>query len=77
MTTLTDFTANRIDGTPLSFAELKGQVLLIVNTASECRRSIMWSRRARKKSSVAASANIKISQKLMSVGIQTGSSGYP
>ena len=36
MTTLTDFTANRIDGTPLSFAELKGQVLLIVNTASAC-----------------------------------------
>ncbi len=36
MTTLTDFTANRIDGTPLSFADLKGQVLLIVNTASAC-----------------------------------------
>jgi len=30
-----------------------------------------------KKSSVAASANIKISQKLMPIGIQTGSSGYP
>lgn len=36
MTSLSHFTANRIDGTPLSFAELQGQVLLIVNTASAC-----------------------------------------
>jgi glutathione peroxidase len=36
MTTLKDFTANRIDGTPLSFADLQGQVLLVVNTASAC-----------------------------------------
>ncbi len=36
MTTLANFTANRIDGTPMSFADLQGQVLLIVNTASAC-----------------------------------------
>ena len=36
MTSLSDFTANRIDGTPMSFAELQGRVLLIVNTASAC-----------------------------------------
>jgi glutathione peroxidase len=36
MTDLTHFTANRIDGTPLSLAELQGKVLLIVNTASAC-----------------------------------------
>jgi glutathione peroxidase len=36
MTTLTDFTAHRIDGTPLSFANLQDHVLLIVNTASAC-----------------------------------------
>jgi len=36
MTTLTDFTANRINGTPLSFADLQGKVLLVVNTASAC-----------------------------------------
>jgi glutathione peroxidase len=36
MTSLSDFTAHRIDGTPLSFAELQGRVLLIVNTASAC-----------------------------------------
>ena len=36
MSTLTDFTAHRIDGTPLAFADLQGQVLLIVNTASAC-----------------------------------------
>jgi glutathione peroxidase len=36
MNTLNDFTANRIDGTPLAFAELQGRVLLIVNTASAC-----------------------------------------
>ena len=36
MTALTDFTATQIDGTPLSFANLQGKVLLIVNTASAC-----------------------------------------
>ena len=36
MTALKDFTANRIDGTPFSFADLQGKVLLIVNTASAC-----------------------------------------
>ena len=36
MTTLNQFNANRIDGTPMSFADLQGQVLLIVNTASAC-----------------------------------------
>jgi glutathione peroxidase len=36
MTALTDFTATRIDGTSVSFANLQGKVLLIVNTASAC-----------------------------------------
>ena len=36
MTTLNQFNANRIDGTPMSFSDLQGQVLLIVNTASAC-----------------------------------------
>ena len=36
MTALTTFTANQIDGSPLSFADLQGRVLLIVNTASAC-----------------------------------------
>ena len=36
MTSLQDFTAQRIDGTTLAFADLQGQVLLIVNTASAC-----------------------------------------
>ncbi len=36
MNTLNDFTANRIDGTPLAFSDLQGRVLLIVNTASAC-----------------------------------------
>jgi glutathione peroxidase len=36
MTALTDFTATRIDGTPLSFSSLQGKALLIVNTASAC-----------------------------------------
>jgi glutathione peroxidase len=36
LTSLQDFTAQRIDGTTLFFAELQGQVLLIVNTASAC-----------------------------------------
>jgi glutathione peroxidase len=36
LTALTDFTATRIDGTPVAFANLQGKVLLIVNTASAC-----------------------------------------
>ena len=36
MTAIATFTANQIDGTPLSFADLQGRVLLIVNTASAC-----------------------------------------
>ena len=36
MTTLSDFSANRIDGSLFSFAAVQGQVLLIVNTASAC-----------------------------------------
>ncbi len=36
MTTLKDFSANRIDGTPLALGDLQGKVLLIVNTASAC-----------------------------------------
>ena len=36
MTSLAHFTAARIDGSPMSFADLQGQVLLIVNTASDC-----------------------------------------
>ena len=36
MTALATFTANQIDGTPLSFSDLQGRVLLIVNTASAC-----------------------------------------
>ena len=36
MTALKAFKANRIDGTPLSFADIQGQVLLVVNTASAC-----------------------------------------
>ena len=36
MTSLDQFNANRIDGTPMTFADLQGQVLLIVNTASAC-----------------------------------------
>jgi glutathione peroxidase len=36
MTALTNFTATQIDGKPLSFADLQGKVLLIVNTASAC-----------------------------------------
>jgi glutathione peroxidase len=31
-----DFTATRLDGSRQSFADYRGQVLLIVNTASEC-----------------------------------------
>jgi glutathione peroxidase len=36
MSKLSDFTANQIDGSPLSLSSLEGQVLLIVNTASAC-----------------------------------------
>jgi glutathione peroxidase len=36
MTALATFTAHQIDGSPLSFADLQGRVLLIVNTASAC-----------------------------------------
>jgi glutathione peroxidase len=36
MSTLHAFQADRIDGTPMDFADLRGQVLLIVNTASAC-----------------------------------------
>ena len=36
MTQLATFSANQIDGSPLSFADLHGRVLLIVNTASAC-----------------------------------------
>ncbi len=36
MSTLSQFSAHRIDGTPFSFADVQGQVLLIVNTASAC-----------------------------------------
>jgi glutathione peroxidase len=36
MTALATFTAHQIDGAPLSFADLQGRVLLIVNTASAC-----------------------------------------
>ena len=36
MNTLDDLQADRIDGTPLALSELKGRVLLIVNTASAC-----------------------------------------
>lgn len=34
--TVYDFSAKRLDGTEQSLADYKGQVLLIVNTASEC-----------------------------------------
>lgn len=36
MTTVYDFTATGIDGRPVSLAEFRGQVLLIVNVASRC-----------------------------------------
>jgi len=36
MTTLHDFEARRIDGTPVSLDSFAGQVLLVVNTASQC-----------------------------------------
>ena len=36
MTALSNFSAHRIDGSPFSFADVQGHVLLIVNTASAC-----------------------------------------
>ena len=36
MTTVYDFEAQRIDGSPLSLGDYRGKVLLIVNTASQC-----------------------------------------
>jgi glutathione peroxidase len=36
MNTMTHFTAERIDGSPLALSDLQGRVLLIVNTASAC-----------------------------------------
>ena len=36
MTTIGDFAATRIDGTPVDLSDHEGQVLLVVNTASEC-----------------------------------------
>ena len=36
MTTAYDFTATGIDGKPRDFSSYKGQVLLVVNTASKC-----------------------------------------
>ncbi|SIQ66851.1 glutathione peroxidase [Pseudacidovorax sp. RU35E] len=36
MTTLHDFEVRRLDGTPVSLGEFRGQVVLVVNTASQC-----------------------------------------
>lgn len=36
MNSVYDFSANDIDGKPVALADFKGQVLLIVNTASRC-----------------------------------------
>jgi glutathione peroxidase len=36
MTSIYDFTANRIDGTPQPLSAYRGQPMLIVNTASKC-----------------------------------------
>ena len=36
MSTIYDFTAERMDGTEQSFADFEGKVLLVVNTASKC-----------------------------------------
>ena len=36
MTTIYDFSAERIDGTTQNFSKYKDQVLLIINTASKC-----------------------------------------
>ena len=35
-TTLHDFDAHRLDGTPVGLQDFAGQVLLVVNTASQC-----------------------------------------
>ena len=35
-TSIWDFTVNSIQGTPVSFADFKGKVILVVNTASGC-----------------------------------------
>lgn len=34
--TLSDFSANRLDGTPQSLSDYAGQVVLVVNVASQC-----------------------------------------
>ncbi|TDT33321.1 glutathione peroxidase [Naumannella halotolerans] len=36
MTSLSDFTATAIDGTPKQLADYAGEVVLVVNTASQC-----------------------------------------
>ena len=36
MSTVYDFEAQKIDGTPVALSEFKGQAMLIVNTASAC-----------------------------------------
>ena len=36
MTTVYDFTANALSGPEVKLSDFRGQVLLIVNTASEC-----------------------------------------
>ena len=36
MTTLSDFTLDRLDSTPLPLADFAGKLVLIVNTASKC-----------------------------------------
>ncbi|RYF71119.1 MAG: glutathione peroxidase [Comamonadaceae bacterium] len=36
MTTLHEFEVQRLDGTPVSLQDFAGQVLLVVNTASQC-----------------------------------------
>lgn len=36
MSTLGDFSAQRIDGTPVSLKDYEGKVVLVVNTASKC-----------------------------------------
>ncbi|SMQ85666.1 glutathione peroxidase [Devosia lucknowensis] len=36
MTTLADFTANRLDGKPQRLSDYAGQVVLVVNVASQC-----------------------------------------
>jgi glutathione peroxidase len=36
MTTLQDFSARSIDGRDIDLSEFQGQVVLVVNTASQC-----------------------------------------